>query len=262
MALLRQADPRAVAALYPFGEHKGSGLGIIGPTGAGKSTLARAIVGAWPAMRGTVRLNGATMDQWDPAELGAYLGYLPQEVELFDGTIAENIARFSPDADSGAIVKAAQEASVHDLVLKMADGYNTQISEGGARLSAGQRQRIGLARALYGEPTLVVLDEPNSNLDAPGESASVGSRPQLDLDGVTLSVHVKQDGEVRYRVGRGDTLGAIAQRHLVRATRWPEILRLNQTRLANPATLKVGVELRLPADASRVRVVSEASERR
>jgi ATP-binding cassette subfamily C protein len=166
----------------------GSGLGIIGPTGAGKSTLARAIVGAWPAMRGTVRLNGATMDQWDPAVLGAYLGYLPQEVELFDGTIAENIARFSPDADSGAIVKAAQEASVHDLVLKMADGYNTQISEGGAKLSAGQRQRIGLARALYGAPTLVVLDEPNSNLDAEGESALIQAMASVRERGGTVIV--------------------------------------------------------------------------
>jgi PrtD family type I secretion system ABC transporter len=166
----------------------GSGLGIIGPTGAGKSTLARAIVGAWPAMRGTVRLNGATMDQWDPAVLGAYLGYLPQEVELFDGSIAENIARFSPDADSGAIVKAAQEASVHDLVLKMTDGYNTQISEGGAKLSAGQRQRIGLARALYGAPTLVVLDEPNSNLDAEGESALIQAMASVRERGGTVIV--------------------------------------------------------------------------
>jgi PrtD family type I secretion system ABC transporter len=166
----------------------GSGLGIIGPTGAGKSTLARVIVGAWPALRGTVRLNGAAMDQWDPQVLGAHLGYLPQEVELFDGTIAENIARFSPDPDPRAIVKAAEEASIHDLVLKMADGYNTQISEGGARLSAGQRQRIGLARALYGEPTLVVLDEPNSNLDAHGESALIQAMESVRERGGTVIV--------------------------------------------------------------------------
>ncbi|MFW6077109.1 MAG: type I secretion system permease/ATPase [Hyphomicrobiales bacterium] len=166
----------------------GSGLGIIGPTGAGKSTLARAIVGAWPAMRGTVRLNGAAMDQWDPAVLGAYLGYLPQEVELFDGTIAENIARFAPEPDARAIVKAAEEASVHELVLKMADGYNTRISEGGAKLSAGQRQRIGLARALYGDPTLVVLDEPNSNLDAEGESALIRAMAAVRERGGTVIV--------------------------------------------------------------------------
>jgi PrtD family type I secretion system ABC transporter len=166
----------------------GSGLGIIGPTGAGKSTLARAIVGIWPAMRGTVRLSGAAMDQWDPAVLGAYLGYLPQEVELFDGTIAENISRFTPDPDAGAIVKAAEEASVHEMVLKMPDGYNTQISEGGAKLSAGQRQRIGLARALYGAPTLVVLDEPNSNLDAEGESALIQAMTSVRERGGTVIV--------------------------------------------------------------------------
>jgi PrtD family type I secretion system ABC transporter len=166
----------------------GSGLGIIGPTGAGKSTLARAIVGAWPAMRGTVRLDGAAMDQWDPAVLGAHLGYLPQEVELFDGTIAENIARFSPGRDTRAIVKAAEQARVHELVLRMPDGYNTQISEGGARLSAGQRQRIGLARALYGDPTLVVLDEPNSNLDSEGEAALIQAMSSVRKRGGTVIV--------------------------------------------------------------------------
>jgi PrtD family type I secretion system ABC transporter len=166
----------------------GSGLGIIGPTGAGKSTLARAIVGAWPAMRGTVRLGGAARDQWDPAVLGAYLGYLPQEVELFDGTVAENIARFAPDPDMGSIVKAAEHASVHELVLKMPDGYNTEISEKGAKLSAGQRQRIGLARALYGEPALVVLDEPNSNLDAEGESALIQAMASVRARGGTVIV--------------------------------------------------------------------------
>jgi PrtD family type I secretion system ABC transporter len=166
----------------------GSGLGIIGPTGAGKSTLARAIVGAWPAMRGTVRLGGAARDQWDPAVLGAYLGYLPQEVELFDGTVAENIARFAPDPDMGSIVKAAEHARVHELVLKMPDGYNTEISEKGAKLSAGQRQRIGLARALYGEPALVVLDEPNSNLDAEGESALIQAMASVRARGGTVIV--------------------------------------------------------------------------
>jgi PrtD family type I secretion system ABC transporter len=186
-AFVPGADKQLLSGIS-FDLPAGSGLGIIGPTGAGKSTLARAIVGAWPAVRGTVRLNGATMDQWDPAVLGSYLGYLPQEVELFDGSIAENIARFSPDADSNAIVKAAQEASVHDLVLKMADGYNTQISEGGAKLSAGQRQRIGLARALYGAPTLVVLDEPNSNLDAEGESALIQAMASVRERGGTVIV--------------------------------------------------------------------------
>lgn len=156
-----------------FALEQGGGLGIIGPTGAGKSTLARALVGAWPLTRGTVRLDGATPDQWDPDVLGRSIGYLSQESELFDGTIAENISRFETSPDPKAIVDAAQQADIHALVLSMPDGYNTVIGQGGRRLSAGQRQRLGLARALYGNPSLVVLDEPNANLDSTGEMALV-----------------------------------------------------------------------------------------
>lgn len=166
----------------------GAGLGIIGPTGAGKSTLARALVNAWPFMRGQVRIDGATLDQWDPDVLGASLGYLPQEVELFDGTLGQNISRFASEPDAQAIVKAAQQANVHDLVLRMPDGYNTLIGEGGVKLSAGQRQRIGLARALYGDPVLIVLDEPNSNLDAEGETALVQSIVGARERGATVIV--------------------------------------------------------------------------
>ncbi len=166
----------------------GSGLGIIGPTGAGKSTLARALVNAWPFVRGQVRLDGATLDQWDPDVVGMSLGYLPQEVELFDGTIGQNIARFVPEPDPQAIVKAAQQANVHELVLRMNDGYNTRIGEGGLKLSAGQRQRIGLARALYGDPVLIVLDEPNANLDAEGETALVQSIAGARQRGATVIV--------------------------------------------------------------------------
>lgn len=149
----------------------GQGLGIIGPSGSGKSTLVRALVGIWPPARGTVRLDGAEIDQWHPEALGPSIGYLPQGVELFDGTIAENISRFSGTANPSDIIEAAKQADVHELILSMPEGYDTRIGNGGASLSAGQRQRIGLARALFGGPFLIILDEPNASLDAEGEMA-------------------------------------------------------------------------------------------
>ncbi len=147
----------------------GSGLGVIGSSASGKSTLVRALVGAWPALRGTVRLDHAALEQWDVEALGRDIGYLPQDIELFDGTVADNISRFDPDADPKTILAAAQAAGVDRMILRLPDGFQTRVGDGGTALSAGQRQLVGLARALYGDPFLVVLDEPNSNLDADGD---------------------------------------------------------------------------------------------
>jgi ATP-binding cassette subfamily C protein len=160
-----------------FALEAGDGLGIIGPSASGKSTLARGLVGIWQphGVAGSVRLDGAALDQWSADDLGRHIGYLPQDVSLFSGTVADNIARFDPAAKSESIIAAAKAAGVHDMIVQLADGYQTKIGEGGSGLSAGQRQRIALARALYGDPFLVVLDEPNSNLDAAGDNALTGA---------------------------------------------------------------------------------------
>jgi ATP-binding cassette subfamily C protein len=154
-----------------FRLHAGEVLGIIGPNGSGKSSLARALVGIWPAARGTVRLDGATLDQWDPDARGRHIGYVSQTVDLFQGTVAENIARMSLEPNSAAVLRAAQAAGAHDMILRLPSGYDTVIGDGGEGLSIGQRQRIVLARAFYGDPFLVLLDEPSTNLDGEGEAA-------------------------------------------------------------------------------------------
>ncbi len=154
-----------------FSLKRGQALGVIGPSASGKSSLARALVGVWQPMRGKVRLDSAALDQFPTEGRRKHIGYLPQDVELFEGTVAQNISRFSEDASSGQIVAAAHAAGVHEMILRLSGGYETRLGENGAALSSGQRQRIGLARALYGDPFFVVLDEPNSHLDADGDQA-------------------------------------------------------------------------------------------
>lgn len=171
LTVIPPGEQQAVLRAVNFRLEPGQAMGVIGPSGAGKSTLARALIGVWKPAGGKVRLDGATLDQYDPDVLGSYIGYLPQRIALFDGTIAENIARLHENADAAQIVDAAKRAAAHDMIIKLPDGYDTRISQIGGRLSGGQIQRIGLARALYGNPVILVLDEPNSNLDNDGTLA-------------------------------------------------------------------------------------------
>ena len=175
------------ATLHMVNFNLGAGevLGVLGASGSGKSTLARVLVGVWPTLGGTVRLDGADIHRWNRDQLGPYIGYLPQDIELFSGSIAENIARFS-EADAQKVVAAAQQAGVHEMILRLPQGYDTQLGEDGSGLSGGHKQRVALARAMYGTPSLVVLDEPNSNLDTVGEAALASAIAQLKAQGTTV----------------------------------------------------------------------------
>ena len=171
LTVVPPAEQQAVLRMVSFTLNPGQALGVIGPSGAGKSTLARALIGVWQPSAGKVRLDGASLEQYETDILGSYFGYLPQRVGLFEGTIGENIARLQPNPNPDAIVSAAKRAAAHDMILRLPDGYDTKVSALGGRLSGGQIQRIGLARALYGDPVILVLDEPNSNLDNDGTLA-------------------------------------------------------------------------------------------
>jgi len=171
VSVVPPGESQAALRMVSFDIHPGQAVGVIGTSGAGKSTLARVLTGVWQPAGGKIRLDGAALDQYDPDVLGQHVGYLPQRVQLFDGTIKENIARMSMTPDDAKVVAAAQAAAAHDMILKLPDGYDTRVSAVSGRLSGGQIQRIGLARALYGDPVVVVLDEPNSNLDNEGSIA-------------------------------------------------------------------------------------------
>ncbi len=223
------APPGVSSALIKnlsFAIFPGDVLGIIGPSGAGKSTLARLLVGIWPSMIGKVRLDGADVYLWNKAELGPHIGYLPQDIELFGGTVSENIARFGK-IDPDEVVLAAKRAGVNDMILRFPQGYDTPLGDGGAGLAGGQKQRIGLARALYGDPALVVLDEPNSNLDDTGEAALVAAINDLrsrqktvvmithrpNILGATTKLLVLQEGVARSFGPRADVLAELTRQN-------------------------------------------------
>ena len=188
LAVMAPGETRPQLRNVTFKVEPGQAIGVIGPSGSGKSTLAKALTGAWRAAAGTVRLDGASLNQYDAEVLGEHIGYLPQRVQLFDGTIADNIARLSSAPDAAQVVNAAKKAAAHDMIVKLPDGYDTRVSANGGRLSGGQMQRIGLARALYGDPMIVILDEPNSNLDNEGSVALNSAIKQMKADGRSVLI--------------------------------------------------------------------------
>jgi ATP-binding cassette subfamily C protein EexD len=205
----------------------GETIGIIGPSAAGKSSLLRAIMGIWTPQSGTVRIDGALISHYDRLELGKYIGYLPQDIELFEGSVSENIARYAT-VDSQKVIEAAQLCGVHEMILKLPQGYDTQIGVGGAILSGGQRQRIALARAVYNYPRIVILDEPNSNLDDIGEKALVNAIAELKkhaitvilvthrpaILGITNKILLLREGILQLYGTRDEVLTALSQKNI------------------------------------------------
>ncbi len=188
LTIVPPGDTRAQLRSVSFKVEPGQAVGVIGPSGSGKSTLARALTGVWRPAGGNIRLDGAALDQYAPDVLGQYIGYLPQRVQLFEGTIAQNIARLSQQPDSEKVVAAAKMAAAHDMIVELPDGYDTKVSSGGGRLSGGQMQRIGLARAMYDDPVIVILDEPNSNLDNEGSMALNRAIRSLKENGASVLI--------------------------------------------------------------------------
>lgn len=233
-----------------FSINKGDILGVIGASAAGKSTLARIILGVWPVQIGTVRIDGADISQWDREHLGKYIGYLPQDIELFSGTISENIARFN-EVDSQKVIEAAMKAGVHEMILRLPEGYDTVIGSGAVVLSGGQRQRIGLARAIYDNPVFVVLDEPNSNLDEQGELALLKTVEELKQSGTTVviithrpnilkvtnKILIMNSGKIERYASTEEILGAVAkQNQAAQAPQRPAQIAPQQINLTKPGS--------------------------
>ncbi|WP_185961560.1 type I secretion system permease/ATPase [Telmatospirillum sp. J64-1] len=229
----------------------GDVLGVVGPSAAGKSTLARLLVGVWPNLAGSIRLDGNEIGNWNRDQLGQYIGYLPQDVELFDGSVADNIARFN-EIEADKVVQAAMQAGVHEMILRLPEGYDTPIGAFGQALSGGQRQRIGLARALYGDPALVVLDEPNSNLDTAGEQALIGAvnslrkrkatavvvTHRLSILGAVNKILVMRDGQVEMFGDRDEVLQRLSRPQVVASQDGAAVAARRQNGSTSPA--KVG----------------------
>lgn len=197
VTIIPPGEKQATLRMLSFDLKPGEAMGVIGPSGAGKSTLAKALTGVWPTAGGKIRLDGAAIEQYDPDVLGSHIGYLPQKVTLFDGTIGENIARLDPAADPEHIIVAAKKAAAHDLILRQPQGYDTPVSAARGRLSGGELQRIGLARALFGEPAILVLDEPNANLDNDGSNALNTAIRTMKAEGRSIIIMAHRPSAIR-----------------------------------------------------------------